>query len=66
MKLIFRFIRAIYCWGTGGCKTFLNSEERMNICKKCEHYSKGKCVLCGCILSLKTKMDSESCPIHKW
>ena len=66
MKLIFRFIRAIYCWWTEGCKTSLNSEERMDICKKCEHYAKGKCVLCGCILSLKTKMDSERCPIEKW
>ena len=66
MNLISRFIRAIYCWWIGGCKTTLSAEERMKICKKCEYYSRGRCVSCGCILSLKTKMDTEKCPIDKW
>ena len=43
-------------------------EERMNICKKCEHYSARqiRCKQCGCWLVQKVKFTSSTCPIEKW
>ena len=44
--------------------------NRMNICGLCEHFKRSltvsKCNLCGCLLALKAKKSSESCPIGKW
>ena len=50
------------------------SEERLEICKDCEHNSKYHetirpdihCVICKCTLSAKTACLSCSCPIYKW
>lgn len=45
------------------------SEQRMKICRKCEHIKEHflgeQCGKCGCILKFKTKSDS-SCPVGKW
>ncbi len=51
-------------------------EQRIKLCQTCPErleYSKGKlltkfsrCPLCGCILSLKAKLDTEKCPIGDW
>jgi hypothetical protein len=44
-------------------------KQRMDICLKCEHYSKsltGMCKVCGCILHLKTALKKSKCPKKKW
>ena len=65
-------------------------EERMSICKGCDHYNettrscgtlvlgddlgelvsvkgkKRKVRLCGCVMPMKTKFKTASCPIGKW
>ena len=67
MKIkILAFLKSAFCWLVGGCKIALTADERMTICKKCVHYVKGRCSICGCILTAKTKMDTEKCPIDKW
>lgn len=65
---------------------FVNSrlkQERLEICKVCEHYSSvGTCgtpvignevevngeILhtCGCIMTVKTSLAAEHCPLGKW
>jgi len=55
------------------------SEERMQICRGCEHFSENRkvtgwktvrpdehCTSCGCTLSAKTACLSCSCPKNKW
>jgi hypothetical protein len=44
------------------------TNERYNICKKCEHFraSLKQCKLCNCFMPIKTKMLAMSCPIGKW
>jgi hypothetical protein len=53
------------------------SNERISICKQCEHHSANKknyktirvdahCTECGCTLSAKTKCLSCSCPLNFW
>ena len=65
-------------------------EQRMSICKGCEHYNettrscgtlvlgddigelisvkgkKRKVRLCGCVMPMKTKFKTASCPLKKW
>ena len=43
-------------------------ERRLSICKACEFFeaSPMKCRKCGCFLNLKTRLETEHCPIAKW
>ena len=41
-------------------------QERMNICKSCEHLQFNFCMKCGCLMPFKTRLKSSSCPIGKW
>lgn len=43
-------------------------EERLKICRGCEHYDQQKiqCRLCGCPLGSKTMYGHETCPADKW
>lgn len=43
-------------------------QERIDICSDCPFISqdRGRCTKCGCILSVKIKWESSSCPIGKW
>jgi hypothetical protein len=52
-----------------GEKVTVSEEEqarRMEICRSCEHFDKGRCKLCGCFKNLKTRLATEHCPIEKW
>jgi len=63
---IIRFLKAVWCWVVGGCRISLTAHQRLQICEDCEHQKEGICLVCGCLLSMKTKMDTEKCPIDKW
>ena len=43
-------------------------EKRHEICKGCVHYHSvdDRCKLCGCLMSVKTTLNTESCPAGKW
>jgi hypothetical protein len=43
-------------------------DERFSICKACPNFIKStsQCKKCGCIMSLKTKLEKATCPINKW
>lgn len=48
------------------------TEERLKICKSCEHRNTpsedklGRCGLCHCFIIAKTKLEMAKCPIDKW
>lgn len=53
----------------------MRSAKRLVICKQCEHYKKGVCDICGCILKAKVRVDFildeegisiDGCPERKW
>ena len=46
---------------------FDRGEDRMSICRGCEHYKdKTKsCKKCGCFMPAKTKLANSKCPIGK-
>jgi len=49
-----------------------NNDEynrRISICKQCPYIQGTKiqtCSLCGCILSMKARLEEFDCPIGKW
>ncbi len=44
------------------------AQSRLDVCNKCKDLDKslGRCTICGCFVSLKAKMDYETCPAGKW
>lgn len=47
------------------------SEERMEICNKCNEKTRITkniyiCGLCGCVLDSKTRVKDEKCELNKW
>lgn len=41
-------------------------KARVAICQTCPQYKDGRCLKCGCITALKTKIATEHCPIGSW
>jgi hypothetical protein len=43
-------------------------ESRDSTCKQCPSHEPGlnRCRECGCFLSLKVQLTTESCPLGKW
>jgi len=42
------------------------SADRATICGGCEHNKSNWCEVCGCWLSLKTRLPGATCPMGKW
>jgi hypothetical protein len=44
------------------------AERRMSICVECPSLLKltNQCKECGCVMSLKTKLEKATCPLGKW
>ncbi len=42
--------------------------KRMAICQTCDYYQRkySRCMKCGCILPVKTRIPGMKCPISKW
>lgn len=66
---ILRFIKALFKYILYGHRVdFYTYVTRLNICSKCDYLkdSDWTCSKCGCYLTKKTKMSSETCPDNKW
>lgn len=44
------------------------ANTRFDICKDCPEFIQitSRCKKCGCIMSLKTKLEEATCPLGKW
>lgn len=42
------------------------AQQRIRICKQCEHYRMFICSQCGCFMPAKTRLRNAKCPIDKW
>jgi len=44
------------------------AEERLALCKSCEHYLPllHLCAECGCIMNAKVKLPNAHCPLRRW
>jgi len=45
-----------------------NSQQRLNICRDCDQLIPvvSICRQCGCLMKIKTRIYSSSCPLAKW
>jgi hypothetical protein len=62
------FTGAMVQWVGAGAPV-VNQEQknnRLEICKSCDHYDSGTCKLCSCNLGFKTMLETAACPIGKW
>lgn len=41
-------------------------EARLSICKGCHKHQQGRCLGCGCFVSIKTWLPDEHCPLRLW
>lgn len=64
--IIFRFCKAMVKWAMSGFRLSNLWNKRLDTCFSCEHYNKGRCNICGCVLKAKTRLFTEECPIKKW
>jgi hypothetical protein len=55
-------------FATGGLRTVTKEihDQRLATCQRCEHFSRGSCMICGCYILPKTAMPHEACPLDKW
>lgn len=66
---IFKFCTAMIRFAYHKCPTVPKPMRRyrMALCDMCEDKtSSGRCRICGCWLSLKTRCATESCPEGRW
>jgi hypothetical protein len=44
------------------------AEQRFSICKGCPEFMQltSQCKKCGCVMSIKTKLEAAKCPMEKW
>lgn len=68
MKLVLRFIKAVFKYIYGGMKNVTHEEykARLLTCNKCEFRKGGICAVCGCVLLRKAKWATEDCPKGRW
>jgi hypothetical protein len=54
--------------GQSGITDEKTSEERMEICKKCDSFVQmfKLCKECGCFMPIKVTFEKMKCPINKW
>jgi hypothetical protein len=43
-------------------------DRRLAICRGCDQFKDARCLMCGCVVALKAKLESETgqCPLGKW
>lgn len=41
-------------------------DARLAICNVCPQFKDGRCLKCGCVAKLKTRLTSQHCPIGSW
>lgn len=44
------------------------AKKRFEICKSCDKFKSllSRCGECGCLMTMKVKFSSSSCPLNKW
>lgn len=65
-RAFLRFLRSLFAKDEPVFATAEVMTARIDRCLACPHAVHGQCGLCTCVISLKTLVASESCPIAKW
>lgn len=41
-------------------------EQRLAVCRTCDHLEAGTCLACGCYVELRAAVQKSRCPYRKW
>lgn len=41
-------------------------QRRLGLCQACPYRAGDRCTKCGCFVSVKTRLQTEACPVGKW
>ncbi|MFB2771894.1 DUF6171 family protein [Pelatocladus sp. BLCC-F211] len=57
--------------GLGGDKILAEKstvEKRLECCANCDKFnaSEKRCIICGCLMTVKANLEASSCPDEKW
>ena len=68
LKAAGRVVRSLFAKDERVLATDAVQAVREFRCLHCPHFSKptGQCVKCTCVVTLKTYVATESCPIGRW
>lgn len=60
--------RAAVRFVTGGMTTVTSDlqQRRVKTCQGCDQFNGSLCGACGCLISAKSWLPAESCPLQKW
>lgn len=65
-----QFQQAVDEWNAAGRPLVSQKQHaaRISVCKKCpgKHYQHFQCKLCKCVVFLKAKLPTETCPANYW
>jgi hypothetical protein len=67
-EVLREFTGAMIKWAKSGLGVVDSKthSQRYGICTGCDQLKNHRCVDCGCIVYIKSKLESESCPLKKW
>ncbi len=67
-RQVWNLTQALADFVVDGCRTVSPEEyrQRLEICDTCNRRRGGRCLVCGCRLSLKARGRAFRCPLHKW
>jgi hypothetical protein len=62
------FLRTMFRFARSGFRISerLETRRRLGICKRCEHFDRGRCGLCGCFSEIKARLKVADCPDGRW
>jgi hypothetical protein len=68
IETIASLAQTVNTWKNSGFEmsTPQESERRLNLCKSCDNYDDGRCEICHCYMTLKTKLKTAECPKKAW
>lgn len=57
--------REIGTWAGAGFPV-AHRDNRLAICRVCEHFENNHCKVCSCFMPVKAALATSSCPLGKW
>jgi hypothetical protein len=62
------FAKSMGAWVESGM-LLLDAEgvnHRITLCRACPHFNGHLCAKCGCLIAMKTRLTTSTCPEGKW
>jgi hypothetical protein len=67
-EVLKEFTTSMITWAKNGLGVVNSTvhNQRYSVCLQCDKLKNHRCAECGCVVYVKSKLDTESCPLNKW